>query len=516
MKRTIALLLVCLSAALAAPVDAMENRGPDSDGSTQPWSWPERIPQYNTPLDAPLLVADDQGVAHSFNLESDGGQGFSIIHRTWTLSQGWSAPVDVLLPKDLGLSPTLKSVFLDADGMIHLVYIAGDQIEGDVYYSRVSADEAGRAEAWSDPVPIGPNAGGVAAATISGNDAGELLLLYGGHREGLGLYAVYSVDGGITWSAPSSVWRAPGEEIWPASISLAADDSGQFHAVWDTSNSLGQGVEIGYARLAKDLVTWEHSTTLARQAAAEDMVGAPSILTSGERLVVVYQDGFPPTKMMRQSNDRGATWSLPVRPFPYVGAYGDVAMVKDSLGTIHMVLGNRYPIPETYGMWYSRLEGSQWTPLEPIIAGQEADSFDSCCPETVICNGNVLLATWPHGTRGEALTAAWYAHRVLDAPPLREDQGSQSWAAIAPTPPPVPDADLTPTPEADATPTPSSGGASASPGPPPANSNPGVPVYLGLVPVVVLVIAVLRRRGRPLPHQPANKSGGSSPGDRAR
>jgi len=481
------------------------------DGPTEPWTWPERIPQYNTPLYAPLLVADGKGVAHAFNLEATGATNYSIIHRTWSIRQGWSAPVDVLLPEYLGLAPMLMSVYLDAEGIIHLAYFASSQTDGDLFYSQAPAENADRAEAWSEPVPIGTNAAGVAAATLGGNSAGDLVMLYGGSREGLGLYAVHSLDGGSTWSVPARVWQSPTEQIWPSSISVTSDATGRFHAVWDTANALGQGSEITYAALSPDLETTEHTTTLARQAAPEDAVGAASILASGVRLIVVYQDKFPPTKMMRISDDGGLTWSMPARPFPYVGGYGDVAMVEDSLGKAHMVLGNRFPIPETHGMWYSQLEGSQWTPLEPIISGPRTDSFDPCCPKAVVCNGNILLATWPHNVTQENLTGAWFAYRVLEAPPIRETSELDVTTSAAALVTPETVAEQTPTPVASATPTPLASDDSAGVTQHEAESNPGIPVYLGVIPVAVLMVAALFRRVRPAAPEPPDGSPEKSP-----
>lgn len=82
-------------------------------------------------------MADDQGVVHSFSLESGARQNFLIIHRTWTVSNGWSAPVVVLLPDYLGMAPALESVSLNAAGMIHLACSACNPTQGDIYHSNV-------------------------------------------------------------------------------------------------------------------------------------------------------------------------------------------------------------------------------------------------------------------------------------------------------------------------------------------------------------------------------------------
>jgi hypothetical protein len=412
-------------------------------------------------------------------------QEYAVLYRRWTPSQGWSLPVDIILIPFLGIAPSLQAVFLDNSGMVHLLYFAGGQSEGAIYYSRAHVSEVHDSRAWSDPAPIGVGAyDGLAALT--GDGGGRLVLLYSGRHRGNGLYAIESSDGGLSWSAPLLVSPSRTPDTWPASIWLASDDSGNFHAVWHTMTALGGDEEIRYARFDVEGGRWDRRAVLARAENEQEMVGWPSIIVSPDGLVVVYQDSFPPTRWVRRSSDGGLTWSTPVRPFPHRGGYGYAIPVEDSDGSIHLVLGNRLQDPEIHGMWYSELVEDRWLPLEHIISGPATGSFDPCCPQAVISQGNVLLATWTHNVRREGLTGPWFSWMVLDAP-------EESVAVSAPPPTMIQPGEGVPasvqaTPgvgEAGPTPDLSPGARSAR-----RASNPGAAILLGTAPVVLL-IAVL-------------------------
>jgi hypothetical protein len=257
-------------------------------------------------------------------------------------------------------------------------------------------------------------------------------------------------------------------------------------------NEVGLGVEIRYARLADDLAAWELETVLARQDRSEELMGWPSIILSGGELIVVYQDSFPPTRFVRRSSDEGQTWSSPVKPFPHIGGYQAAVPLEDSAGRIHLILGNRQPSPEIHGMWYSQMLGGFWRPLESIVSGPRLDAFDPCCPQAVISQGNVLLATWPHNVNREFLTGAWYTYRLLDAPRVPE--------VPMPTAPVLATAVATPFETAASTPTPQPTASSVpivvSPSPSEVTQarNPALPIFLSVVPVVVVLVAIAVRR----------------------
>ncbi|MGA9533883.1 MAG: hypothetical protein WBR18_14280 [Anaerolineales bacterium] len=384
----------------------------------------------------------------------------------------------------------------DNDNLL-LIFYAGDQTGGDLYLSQANVASAGTSVAWSQPVALDAVASAVATGRLFQASDGTIHLVYGGQLLGVGLYEITSTDGGGDWSTPHLVWRSPSEQVWPDSIWFAEDNEANLHVVWDTVDERGQVAEIRYARLDAGRVSWGHGIALAGRETEEELLASPSIIFHDDKLLTVYQDGFPPTRWMRTSTDNGLTWNAPARLFPHVGGYGDAVMLEDSLDRLHMVLGNRYPSPETYGMWSSQMVDNQWSPLRPIISGPGSDSFGPCCPSAVVVQGNVLLATWAHNVSQEFLTGAWFSYAVLqDALPLVGSPYPTATANLSATA----FAESTPTPEPSQTP--SSAPELVAPDSRtslPGGENPAVPVLIGLVPVILVVgILYAAIRGREL------------------
>ncbi|HET7010128.1 MAG TPA: sialidase family protein [Anaerolineales bacterium] len=458
------------------------------------WSEPERIPEYHNLLTAPFLVADQNRWVHAFDQELHGTQTFVIAYRRWSLDQGWSTPVDILLPEFLGLAPSLSGVYLDPTGTLHLIYFGGAAEGGSHFYTRASAAEADKASAWSVPVPIGTEASTVVAAAIQGDGQGRLVVVYGGERFGRGLYEVHSLDEGATWSKPTALSLARREALYVASVWAEFDGDGRLHIVWHETDAEGDQDDIRYLRLSADFAHPEPETVLAVQDYAQESLGWPSLLTKDEDVLVIYQDAYPPTRWIRRSSDGGNTWSPPIRPFPHRGGYGYAALTQDSRGTIHVVLGNRLQDPEIHGMWYSRLVGDTWLPLEPIISGPATDTFDPCCPRAVVVQGNVLLATWAHNVTQDFLTGAWYAYTVLDAPEVPVQVVATPTGATDPS---------TPTPEiVSATPVPTVQRAYGDPSP---RANPASPILWGVISVIG--VGALAAYGRKIAARPPRDAG---------
>ena len=102
-------MLAVIVVLLAMPELASGQGAASASPSAYVWSVPERIPQYNNLLSAPYLVADRSGTVHAFDIELSGAQDYAIFYRRWTPEEGWSAPIDVLLPQFLGLAPSLRA-----------------------------------------------------------------------------------------------------------------------------------------------------------------------------------------------------------------------------------------------------------------------------------------------------------------------------------------------------------------------------------------------------------------------
>jgi len=459
------------------------------------WSTPEQIPEYNDLRKPPLMIADRNGTVHAFNVETLDGNMFAIMYRHWSLDQGWSSPVDILLPTFIGGAPKLLDVILGEHEYFHLLYFAGTLQAGELYYSSAQVREADHSTSWSDPVPITSEAGPLPSAQIIELGSDRLGVVFAGQRYGSGLYEIHSDDRGVSWSSASLVKRSSIEDLNPAEIRLALDSEGRLHAVWHLVNVSGLPEETWYARLRHDLSTWAFLKKLSQKDNEQEFNGWPSIVLVEDEVLVVFYDGFPPTRYFRSSKDEGRTWSPPVRPFPHQGGYGHSILIKDSQGTVHIVLGNRLQNPEIYGMWYSRLLGDAWLPLLPIISGPGINGFAPTHPEATIVHGNVLLAAWSNDVSLENRSAAWYSYVFLDAPQLSKEPRSVHTVSAETEEPGRLDASVIVTqivPSNDAT----VPAASFSLRPGPEGRNPGQIILFGVVPVLVIVLIALYLRIR--------------------
>lgn len=453
------------------------------------WTKPEQIPGYDRIARAPFLVADQNHVVHAFSYETNRLVRGAIYYRRWTLEAGWSLPVDILLPGVGAGMQTIQSVHLDEAGRLHLIFYVGDQTVGEMYYSRANAAEADEGGAWLTPVSIGPKAGPVASAMLVSDLDGNLVLVYGGQVEGVGVYEVRSEDGGDTWSTPVAVTLMDRPEMWPASIKLEVDSSGRIHAVWSLVGTEGVGLELTYSRWAPTTRQWSRPATLALREPGEYSINWPTLLAFGDELMLIYQDSFPATRWMRRSLDGGGTWTAPVRPFPHIGEYENAILLKDSADQLHLILGNRTVDPEIHGMWHSQWLDGHWTPLQSITAGPVTSSYDPSAPQAVVSQGNILLAVWWHNVRRETLSGAWYAYLQLDLPEL-PTATPITLSLVSMTPTHVA-SELAPTPTSLPIITPTPPNQPDSPAESENNTSPALPVFLGVVPVVLLIIGLL-------------------------
>ncbi len=380
------------------------------------WLPPQRIPNYEDTSRPPFIIADHDNRIHAFNYQTLNAVNNAIFYRQWTLKSGWTPPVDIILTGQGGGPATLQDVKLDQKGNFHIIFNISDLQSGNLYYSSAYIESASNSKSWTSPMLIGSQAGPFAYSNLTVADNDHLLVFYAGQISGTGLYFLHSDDGGRSWSQPLALSTTSQKNLSYGAIKALVDDNGSIHIVWSLINELGLGEEVHYARLNAQHDGLEAETTIARREGNDYSTTWPDIIRADDQLILFYQDSFPATRFMRISKDNGNTWSLPVQPFPYIGEYETTAMTKDSLGHIHLLLGNRTVDPEIHGMWYSQWLGNRWSTLSAITYGQKTAAFDPSVPKAVVLNGNLLFATWWNDTRVNDRTGAWYSYRMLDAP----------------------------------------------------------------------------------------------------
>jgi len=387
------------------------------------WARQERIPgYYDNTEEPPYLIADQMHVVHAFNSQpvdlARSGSSYAIYYREWTLEDGWTLPNDILYYEPAG-SIKLVSVVADRMGIVHLIFL-GDDLN--LYYTHALLSEAGSATGWAEPQNIAEQAtrsgtGFEYIGTLAvSDDADNLLLIYSGSMYGPGLYYVFSLDGGITWSLPDLVFLATGDDFVVTDPELLVSGSGIFHAVWTHFQKDG-AAGSGYYE------AWDPTTQSWSKPIELDIPGVrtPSIIEHDDVLFVSYYHVSTNGNWWRRSSDGGITWTTPAQVSPrHKGTNGGLSFVVDGGNTLHAFFGERID-DNNHGIWHSIWNGTAWSNPEAVVKGPQirdvigGDGFDPRSARAIVINGNVLLVTW--GTDGfGGLNGAWYSYKQIDAP----------------------------------------------------------------------------------------------------
>jgi hypothetical protein len=477
------------------------------------WSPYERIPGYADDTLPPYFIADQNRTVHAFTSQwvGDDDRQLAILYRQWTLAKGWTDPVDILL-SPIG-EARMYGAFLDQTGIMHVIFFGGDDQYANIYYTRALAANAGNAQAWSKPESVGWNAITPSFAAFAGDNKGNLVIVYSGNIDKVGLYAIYSSDAGDTWSEPTPFFfDYSGELVVPAFINIYMGKSGQLYAVWNMVNQKGHNTSSHFARLDVDSRKWSEPIEFTEGIGIEAGMGImnATVIEYNNKILVRYNngippDGVPPSEWLQESSDGGQTWTAPLRLFPgHVGRNGIASFVIDSNDVLHILFAMRMPttINGNYtaigGIWYSVLQGSRWN--QPILVAKDGDRGDQGSlaaydAKAVISQGNVILVTW-RGDPGQVPggNGVWYSFATLDTPELPVVPLPTMPAASSTVPTAMPTATntaiiTTPIP----TPYSSSGKINLNNEPPASSStnNPTAPLIFAIMLVVLLIVVII-------------------------
>ncbi len=408
LKYLLLILLIVQAAALTAESENL-------------WAPQSRVPGYRGDTNPPLLIADQNRVVHAFAyqqlVDDEREKMVGIIYSQWSVKEGWTNPNDVLLSpaKD---DARVMSVCLDQNGVMHLIFFAGDETAADLYYAKAPAVHAGRATGWSKPKLIGEAAADPAEGAVLLDGRNNLVALYSGHAQGRGVYAIYSDDGGESWSSPTPIFLTYRENLFPSSLKAVVGESGYIHAVWDIRDTGGNGRQIIYSRFDPAAGGWAEPIILASAPTGYGVLN-PTIVEYQHEVIVAYSG-----VNFRRSADYGVTWTNPLKPFPHVGVNGQMSFVEDGSGRLHFFWAQRITgVPDIHGAWHSRYEKGRWSPPEAVISGPTIEdligdkAFDPYDVNAIISQGNVILVTWrtDPGNKGNGV---WYSFLSSEATEL--------------------------------------------------------------------------------------------------
>ena len=389
------------------------------------WLPQQTIPNYHPETaESPTLIADQNRTVHAFSHQQvgDGEKEIAIVYNRWTLENGWSQSVDIML-SPIKHHARLLGVTLDNAGLFHLLFFGGDEAESNVYYTSAIAATADSARSWSQPIAIGQDAMTPENGGIIGDGQGNLVVLYSGNAEGNGWYTAVSTDSGSTWTEPFPFFATQDDELTPYYLRLTPGQTGVVHAIWSVNDVLNHGVAIYYASFSYADLQWREPLRLAETQGGLGVL-APALIEHQGTLFGMYYEGTTGKEFLLRSEDGGQRWTEPTAPFPHVGLNGPGFFVVDAHQTLHFFWGQRITgTPDIHGLWHTTWQNGQWSPWDAIVSGPRVsdlvgnEAFDPITPFAVARQGNVLLVVW-RSDYGLKANGIWYSYKTIDAPEL--------------------------------------------------------------------------------------------------
>lgn len=453
-------LTLTLSLVAASPQRAQPQGNPES------WSEPELL-LNGSPYDTgtnPIVYTGPSNNTHLlfFGRPADDPDGPVALYYARWVEGGWTPPIDVLVPPEGGMPPTLAAVE-DSKGYLHVIWNTNA-----VWHTRVHLTKTSDLRSWQTPVAVYGDS--LALEVVAAIDADDDIHIVVTTRDSTVNYIPLSSDGSI--GQPVQIHYIRERGYFPYRISLVATQQGRLLTCWAEIGLRGTARGVWCSASEDGGLNWDVPEMIASGHRGARLFNFAQRNQLGR---VIWGGGGVGGRDLQLSEDDGRTWSAPIdltQGVDMAGYTGQVA-VMDSAGDVHLLVN-----PGDGRYVHVRSKNGSWLPNQQT--GWQASDWI----EMAVAEGNTLVAVfWAMGN-----IYTFYA--VLDAPRL---------------------APLPVTPPAGAQPTVSGGQASASATATPVlipttkptlqpsvinhdNSRPvgqlGI-IVLGIAPVVALVLGVL-------------------------
>lgn len=446
------------------------------------WTPPLELFETTGRASEPELVVDAAGVVHVFwaygSPEDEAAGDGQSLYYTRRQQGVWSEPVDVLVSPG-GRGARMPAVALDHHSYLHVAWSGGDTI----YTSRAYAPAAIAPQSWSEPIAFTLYVAAFEPAIVTAGN--HIYLLW--TEASNGLVFARSTDGGQRWSAPQTIFAAPGAQELARWGRLAVDDAGRLHVAVslarsnDTAAARRDPIYIYYLRSEDGGDAWTDPWLIT----PEPDFGEATVVTWGVNDVHLLWNGRAGThgRYHRWSVDGGQSWSEvetimpPGPPLGLGGLTGFPAALLDARGDLHLA---STADPQNY---YMRWRNGVWTDPVVISAGVDGlgvtgEAVNMEMPALALGLGNELHAVFHDGQE-----RIWYTSRLLPDLPAASAQSLPTLTPAVAVEPPAP---LPPSRLPAATPMPAFPHAA-----PPPPASPYLALLLGLFSAAALLTLII-------------------------
>lgn len=266
-------------------------------------------------------------------LTSDSEWEEAIYYSRWNGSQ-WSPALDVVY----GLNGTAGDLTVAANGKDRLLLVWSDKNNGDLLFSWANSGKANSPAEWENPHDLPSLSQWTSSPDILVDASGTIVVVYAVPiNEKRGIYMIRSVDNGITWSTPVTIFDAEAAGwVMVDHPKVALGGDGRLHVLFTNYSGLSNQPDgLNYLQSSDGGLAWS----------APEVVSEGSVIWSeitgydGNTIHRIWQqdDGSVVASLDQESTDGGVTWGKTVN---ITGVSNDaipVALVSNNLGELHFI-----------------------------------------------------------------------------------------------------------------------------------------------------------------------------------
>ena len=344
------------------------------------WSAPEQLLNLTSPANlqnAPALAVDTKGKLYAVLSLSPSRDGPGVaLHSAWWNGSKWSLAIPAIRPK--AGKADQPSLAIDQQDRLHLVWSGGNS--GEIFYSWKYARDAASTLGWSEPVELpAPTAIGSWPHIIADPRGDVLHVVYAApYNEKRGIYYVRSNDGGSTWLTPTLVYDAAAAGWDSANKPRLALDAAlnTLHVAWLRTNLPGGAgpQAVVYARSMDGGQTWSNPSSIA-----EGTVDWPQVAVGGPGQILLAWNQGPPGNSEGEvlaeawsqfSATAGGQWTKAASVRGFADLTGPLGLASNGASVSLVGLG-RDPGGEAT-LFYSQWDGQAWSEREKLDLGRNA------------------------------------------------------------------------------------------------------------------------------------------------
>ena len=329
------------------------------------WDLPSLLTSSTSQTIPSMVYVPDQDYVHAIWIQlpvvsTDDSKG-AIYYSRWNETQ-WSPAKDVVS----GVKEISGQLSATASDQGRLLLAWSDEMNGDLLFTWSNSAKADSSAEWESPKDLPSPSQWTSSPDILVDASGTIAVVYAVPlNEKRGIYMVKSVDNGITWSAPVSVFDAEAAgwvRVDHPKIALTGD--GKLHVLFTNYSGLASKPgELYYSQSSDGGTTWS----------PPDIVSDGSVvwsdIVSYDELTVhrIWQqdNGSVVSNTDQLSTDGGVTWGKAVNITGVSDMVMPVAIASNSLGELHLIQLVEEDTPlylKEYNMTIQdwRGDGKQW------------------------------------------------------------------------------------------------------------------------------------------------------------